>query len=241
VTDWQGRPYDPANGPAAHPNARFTVAATQNACYTKAADDPRGVPITAIIFGGRRRELAPLVYEARSWQHGVLVGAAVASETTAAATGEVGVVRRDPMAMKPFAGYNFGDYFAHWLRMGPRLKRPPRIFHVNWFRRDGAGKFLWPGYGENLRVLAWMLERCAGRGGAQDSAIGLMPRPQDLNTTGLELDAASLAELTTVPAAALRRELAEVRTYLQGYGAHMPAALYAELDEIERRLDAQAG
>ena len=239
--DWLGRPYAPANGPAAHPNSRFTVAATQNPSYSPAADDARGVPISALIFGGRRRELAPLVYEARSWQHGVLIAASVASETTAAATGEVGVVRRDPMAMKPFAGYNFGDYFAHWLQIGTRLARAPRIFHVNWFRQDAAGKYLWPGFGENLRVLAWMLERCAGRTGAQDSAIGMMPRPQDLDVAGLDVDPAVLDELTSVPASALRREVADIRVYLQGYGAATPAALYAELDEVERRLESAGG
>ncbi|MDE2251602.1 MAG: phosphoenolpyruvate carboxykinase (GTP) [Gammaproteobacteria bacterium] len=240
VTDWRGRPYDPANGPAAHPNSRFTVAATQNPSYSDAAEDPRGVPISALIFGGRRRELAPLVYEARNWQHGVLAAASVASETTAAATGQVGIVRRDPMAMKPFAGYNFGDYFAHWLQTGQRLARAPRIFHVNWFRQDAAGRFLWPGYGENLRVLQWMLERCAGRVGAQDGAIGLLPRPQDLDVTGLAIDPAVLAELTSVPPAALRRELADIRTYLQGFGERTPATLYAELDLIARRLEAEA-
>jgi phosphoenolpyruvate carboxykinase (GTP) len=239
--DWQGRPYSSANGPAAHPNSRFTVAARQNPCYAPAAEDPRGVPISALIFGGRRRELAPLVYEARSWQHGVLVAASVASETTAAATGEVGVVRRDPMAMKPFAGYNFGDYFAHWLRMGTRLARAPRIFHVNWFRQDASGKYLWPGFGENLRVLHWMLDRCAGRGGAQDSPIGLMPRPGDLDTSGLDIDPAVLSELTTVPAQALRREVGDIRAYLEGFGARTPRELYAELDEIERRLAAGGG
>jgi phosphoenolpyruvate carboxykinase (GTP) len=238
VIDWMGRRYQKGNGPAAHPNSRFTVLATRNPGYSRAAEDPRGVPISALVFGGRRRELAPLVYEARSWQHGVLVGAAVASETTAAATGEVGIVRRDPMAMKPFAGYNFGDYFSHWLNIGAQLANPPRIFHVNWFRQNPAGKYLWPGYGENLRVLAWMLDRCAGRSGAQDSAIGLLPQPQDINLIGLNIKRAALGELTTVPAAALRREIAEVRTYLQSFGAHTPAALFAELDGIERRLDA---
>jgi len=234
--DWLGRPFAADRGPAAHPNSRFTVAATQNPSYTPAAEDPRGVPISALIFGGRRRELAPLVYEARDWQHGVLVAASVASETTAAATGEVGIVRRDPMAMKPFAGYNFGDYFGHWLEMGKRLARAPKIFHVNWFRQDADGRFLWPGFGDNLRVLAWMLERCAGRGGAQDSPIGLMPRPEDLNVSGLDIDAAVLATLTSVPADALRREVADIRAYLQGFGARAPAALYTELDTIERRL-----
>ena len=149
------------------------------------------MPISALIFGGRRRELAPLVYEARNWQHGVLVGASVASETTAAATGQVGVVRRDPMAMKPFCGYNFGDYWAHWLEVGAPLKHPPRIFHVNWFRQNAAGKFLWPGFGENLRVLAWMLDRCAGRAGAVETPIGYLPRAGDLNTAGLDIDARS--------------------------------------------------
>jgi len=152
--DWQGRPYDPARGPAAHPNSRFTVSARQNPSYSPQADAASGVPITALVFGGRRRTLAPLVFQARDWAHGVLVGAGMASETTAAATGDVGVVRRDPMAMKPFAGYNFADYWGHWLSMADRLEKPPGVFHVNWFRRDAAGKFLWPGYGENLRVLA---------------------------------------------------------------------------------------
>ena len=244
--DWLGRPYDAKNGPAAHPNSRFTVAATQNPCYSEAAESPQGVPISALIFGGRRRELAPLVYEARSWQHGVLVAASVASETTAAATGNVGVVRRDPMAMKPFAGYNFGDYFAHWLKVGARLTNAPHIFHVNWFRQDAAGKFLWPGFGDNLRVLDWILKRCAvpstqsagSTAGVQDAAIGLLPRPQDLNVAGLHLEPQALAELTTVPGPALRREVADIRAYLQGFGAHIPQAMYAELDEIERRLDA---
>jgi len=213
------------------------VAATQNPAYTKAAEDPRGVPISALIFGGRRRELAPLVFEARNWQHGVLVAASVASETTAAAEGAVGVVRRDPMAMKPFCGYNFGDYFAHWLRMGTQLRHPPRIFHVNWFRQNAAGKFLWPGFGENLRVLAWVLERCAGRGGARESAIGHLPRPQDLNVGGLSLSAAALTELTDVPAEALRAEVHAIRTYLRSFGARTPPAMYLELDEIERRLN----
>ena len=234
--DWQGHPFDAARGPAAHPNSRFTVAATQNASYSSAAEDPRGVPISALIFGGRRRELAPLVYEARSWQHGVLVAASVASETTAAAEGELGVVRRDPMAMKPFCGYNFGDYFAHWLRVGERLTHAPKIFHVNWFRQNAAGEFLWPGFGENLRVLAWVLERCAGRGGASDGAVGYLPRPQDLSVAGLGLSAEALAELTQVPAEALRAEVASIRTYLRSLGERVPAALYAELDEIEQRL-----
>jgi phosphoenolpyruvate carboxykinase (GTP) len=238
VTDWLGRPYDANNGPAAHPNSRFTVAAQRNPAYTPAAEDPRGVPISALIFGGRRRELAPLVYEARDWQHGVLVAASVASETTAAAAGEVGVVRRDPMAMKPFAGYNFGDYWAHWLKVGAKLANPPRIFHVNWFRQNAAGKFLWPGFGENLRVLAWVLDRCAGKGGAVDTPIGHMPRPADLDTAGLDISPEALAVLTAVPNGAWRREMASIREYLQGFGSHLPAAMLAQVDEVERRLAA---
>jgi phosphoenolpyruvate carboxykinase (GTP) len=236
VTDWVGRPYDPKNGPAAHPNARFTVSATENPAYTKAAQDPRGVPISALIFGGRRRELAPLVYEARNWQHGVLVGASVASETTAAATGAVGVVRRDPMAMKPFAGYNYGDYWAHWFDVGAKLKNPPRIFHVNWFRQNAAGKFLWPGFSDNLRVLEWVLDRCAGRGGAVETPIGYLPRSSDIDTKGMAIDQAALAELTSVPKDAWLEEMTEFRKYLQQYGARLPAKMSAEVDDVERRL-----
>jgi phosphoenolpyruvate carboxykinase (GTP) len=234
--DWLGRPYDPNNGPAAHPNSRFTVAATQNPAYTRATEDPRGVPISALIFGGRRRQLAPLVYQARNWSHGVLVGASVASETTAAATGQVGVVRRDPMAMKPFCGYNFGDYWAHWFKIGAALQYPPPIFHVNWFRQNAAGKFLWPGFGENLRVLCWILERCAGRAGATETPIGYMPRPSDLNTDGLNISHEALEALTAVPNAAWREEAANLREYLRGFGMRLPAALLTELDELERRL-----
>jgi phosphoenolpyruvate carboxykinase (GTP) len=235
--DWLGRPYDPANGPAAHPNSRFTVAASQNPAYTRAAEDPRGVPLSALIFGGRRRELAPLVYEARSWQHGVLVGASVASETTAAATGQVGVVRRDPMAMKPFAGYNYGDYWGHWLQIGAGLKNPPRIFHVNWFRQNAAGKFLWPGFGDNLRVLAWILERCGGRVGATETPIGNMPRPGDLNAAGLDISPETLAELNAVPREGWLREMAELRKYLLEYGARLPAEMLLQVDEVTRRLE----
>jgi phosphoenolpyruvate carboxykinase (GTP) len=236
VIDWQGRPYDPANGPAAHPNSRFTVSAKRNPSYSPHAEDPQGVPITAIVFGGRRREVAPLVYEARDWAHGVLVGASVASETTAAAVGQVGVVRRDPMAMQPFCGYNFADYWAHWLNVGSKLANPPRIYHVNWFRRDANGKFLWPGYGENLRVLAWMLDRCAGTASATESPIGFLPRPEDLNTKGLNIDPQALQSLLTVDPALWRKEVADMRAYLQQYGARVPAQLLKELDNVEKRL-----
>jgi len=176
------------------------------------------------------------VYEARSWQHGVLVGASVASETTAAAVGQVGVVRRDPMAMQPFCGYNFGDYWRHWLAVGAKLARAPKIFHVNWFRRDAHGKFLWPGYGENLRVLAWMLDRCAGKAGATDSAIGLLPRAEDLNTQGLRLGQEALSALLSVDAALWRNEVTDIRAYLEKYGSRLPPELLAELANTASRL-----
>jgi phosphoenolpyruvate carboxykinase (GTP) len=233
--DWQGRPYEPANGPAAHPNSRFTVDARQNPGYSKLADAPSGVPISAIVFGGRRRTLAPLVYQARSWLHGVLVGAGVASETTAAASGAVGVVRRDPMAMKPFAGYNFGDYWAHWIDVGAKLTSPPAIFHVNWFRRDGAGKFLWPGYGENLRVLRWIIERSKGSVPARETAIGFLPRAQDLDTRDLDLEPRAMEELLAVSEPEWRAEFEQIGTYLSEHGDRVPQALRAELADALSR------
>jgi phosphoenolpyruvate carboxykinase (GTP) len=236
VTDWQGRPYDPANGPAAHPNSRFTVDAHANPAFSSLAEAPGGVPISALVFGGRRRTLAPLVMQARNWAHGVLLGASVASETTAAATGAVGVVRRDPMAMKPFAGYNFGDYWAHWLKVGALLRHPPRIFHVNWFRRDPSGRFLWPGFGENLRVLRWIIGRCTGSAGAADTAIGFLPRPEDLDTAGLSLQGGDLPALLAVDSEAWRAELADVGGYLDNYGTRVPQALRDELAASRARL-----
>jgi phosphoenolpyruvate carboxykinase (GTP) len=234
--DWQGRPHDPARGPAAHPNSRFTVSAKNNPKYAPESNSPRGVPISAIIFGGRRRGVAPLVYEARDWSHGVLVGSSVASETTAAAIGEAGVLRRDPMAMKPFAGYNFADYWTHWLAMGSRLAHPPRVYHVNWFRRDAQGKFLWPGYGENLRVLAWILDRCAGRAGAVDTPIGALPSAADLNLEGLDIDPTALAELLSVDKELWKVEATDLHGYLDEFGSRVPAGLRAELHALEHRL-----
>jgi phosphoenolpyruvate carboxykinase (GTP) len=237
--DWQGRPYDPANGPAAHPNSRFTVAADQNPAYSKLADAPGGVPISAIVFGGRRRTLAPLVYQARSWLHGVLVGAGVASETTAAATGAVGIVRRDPMAMKPFAGYNFADYWGHWIEVGNKLKSPPEIFHVNWFRQDEAGKFLWPGFGDNMRVLRWIIDRCKGTAGARTTPIGFLPGVSDLDLEGLDLAPAALNDLLAVNPALWSEELAGVSTYMDEFGERLPRALKAELVQSQRRIQAE--
>ncbi len=236
AVDWQGRAFDPANGPAAHPNSRFTVSAKQCPSYTAEAENPAGVPISAIIFGGRRESLVPLGFEARDWAHGVLIGAAMASETTAAASGQVGVVRRDPMAMKPFCGYNFADYFAHWLSFGEQFTGLPQIFHVNWFRKDAEGDFMWPGFGDNLRVLQWIVERCTGQVGATPSAIGMLPNPADLNIEGLDLSTSALAELLHVDAAAWREEVAAIREYLDSFGERMPAALKAELDKTAAAL-----
>ena len=236
VTDWQGRPYDPANGPAAHPNSRFTVSAKMNPCYSELADAPEGVPISAIVFGGRRRELAPLVYQARDWNHGVLVAASVASETTAAATGQVGVVRRDPFAMKPFCGYNFADYWNHWMSFGERSNRLPEIFHVNWFRQDNDGKFLWPGFGENLRVLRWIIERCEGRVGAKDTPIGYLPEPADIDVSGLDVDNATMGELLNVRSEQWREELDAMGEYLQTYGDRVPDSLQGEFQRVVNAL-----
>ena len=230
--DWIGRPYDNRNGPAAHPNSRFTVAAKQNPSYSELAEAPAGVPISALVFGGRRRELAPLVFEARDWAHGVLVGAGVASETTAAATGKVGVVRRDPMAMKPFCGYNFGDYWAHWLSFGEHSSKLPRIFHVNWFRRDASGRFLWPGFGENLRVLRWIIDRCENRAGAVETPIGFLPQPDDIDTRGLDISRDTLAQLLAVDRAQWHAEIADIGKYLAGFGKHVPARLAAEQQRV---------
>ncbi len=224
--DWQGRPYDPANGPAAHPNSRFTVSAKQCPSYSPHAEDPQGVPISAIVFGGRRASLVPLVFEARDWTHGVLIGAAMGSETTAAATGKVGVMRRDPMAMKPFCGYHFGDYFAHWLSFDTPGARLPKIFHVNWFRKGDDGKFLWPGFGENLRVLEWIIGRVEGSAGAVETPIGALPSASDLALTGLGIADGAIQCLLDVDSEAWAAEYAGVADYLEDYGLASSAALH---------------
>jgi phosphoenolpyruvate carboxykinase (GTP) len=234
--DWRGRPYDPGNGPAAHPNSRFTVAANQNPSYSPLTEAPGGVPISAILFGGRRRTVAPLVYEARDWRHGVLLGAGMASETTAAAVGQVGVVRRDPMAMKPFCGYNFGDYWAHWLRLESRMSKPPRVFHVNWFRQDKEGRFLWPGFGDNLRVLRWVIDRCAGRVGARETPIGFLPGPRDLDVRGLALGEDTLEKLLEVDPGAWRTEMDDIASYLNEFGNRVPDALIREQQKTRAAL-----
>lgn len=234
--DWKGQPFDPANGPAAHPNSRFTVAMEACPSYSEQAQNPAGVPISAIIFGGRRESLVPLVMQARDWAHGVLLGASMASETTAAATGAVGVVRRDPMAMKPFCGLNFGDYWANWLKVGAGLTHAPAIFHVNWFRKNAQGKFLWPGFGENLRVLAWILDAASGKVSARQTQIGGLPRVQDLNMDGLSVASEDLGQLLAVDASAWDVECQEIQTYLAEFGERTPAALLSELAQTRHRL-----
>jgi phosphoenolpyruvate carboxykinase (GTP) len=236
TTDWKGDAYTKANGPAAHPNARFTVSAKQNPSYSKLAEAPEGVPISALVFGGRRRELAPLVYQAKDWAHGVLVGASVASETTAAATGKVGVVRRDPMAMKPFCGYNYGDYWAHWLSFGKRSSKLPKIFHVNWFRRDASGKFLWPGFGDNLRVLRWIIDRCLAKVDAIETPIGFLPKPGDIDVKGLDVSTSTLEQLLAVDPEQWRKEMASIGEYFGEFGDRLPAELAAEHQKVVRAL-----
>ena len=236
--DWQGRPYDGKSAPAAHPNSRFTVSAKQNPSYSPHAEDPQGVPISAIVFGGRRADVAPLVYEARDWAHGVLVGASVASETTAAATGQVGVVRRDPMAMKPFCGYNFADYWSHWLSFGERADKLPKIFHVNWFRQDAQGKFMWPGFGENLRVLRWMLDRCEGRAHAVETPIGFLPSHGALDTRDMDLEPAVVDALITIDKTKWRKEMSELGEYFKGFGDRLPKGLAAQHQKVSKALEA---
>jgi phosphoenolpyruvate carboxykinase (GTP) len=234
--DWKGGSYKKANGPAAHPNARFTVSAKQNPSYSKLAEAPEGVPIAALVFGGRRRELAPLVYQAKDWAHGVLVGASVASETTAAATGKVGVVRRDPMAMKPFCGYNYADYWAHWLSFAKRSTKLPKIFHVNWFRRDASGKFLWPGYGDNLRVLRWIIDRCEKKVDAVETPIGFLPKTGDIDLKGLDVSTSTLEQLLAVDPEQWRKEMASIGEYFGEFGERLPAELKDEHQKVVRAL-----
>ena len=243
VYDWRGRDYDysapsTTRGPAAHPNARFTVSARQCPSYSSKAEDAQGVPISAIIFGGRRASLVPLVFETRDWTHGVLVGAAMGSETTAAATGAVGVMRRDPMAMKPFCGYNFAHYFAHWLSFDQAGANLPKIFHVNWFRKGDDGKFLWPGFGDNLRVIEWMIDRVKGTAAAVDTPIGALPRAEDLNLDGVGLSDEAREKLFGFDHAGWQAEFASIGAFLDEYGPRMPPVLKAEQTRI---LDVLSG
>ena len=238
ATDWQGRPWTPASTEkAAHPNSRFTTPATNCASLSPEFDNPEGVPIDAIVFGARRQRRIPLVYQARNWQHGVFLGATMSSETTAAATGKVGVLRRDPMAMWPFCGYNMGDYFRHWLDMGASVARPPKLFRVNWFRTNEAGRFLWPGFGDNLRVLKWILDRCDGHGSAVDTALGEVPTLDAIDRSGLNVADTDMAELLKVDPAEWVEAVATQEELIHMFGTHMPKEIVDEHDELARRIN----
>ncbi len=239
LTDWRGQPWTKGSGaPAAHPNSRFTAPAAQDPAIAPEWEDPAGVPIDAVLFGGRRARVVPLVFEARDWAHGVFLGSIMASETTAAATGAVGNLRRDPFAMLPFCGYNMADYWGHWLAFAERFDEAtlPKVFYVNWFRKGSDGKFLWPGYGENSRVLEWVFERTAGRGEAVETPIGYLPAPGAIDTTGLALDAATMDELLRVDLDEWRAEVPLIREHFAQFGDHLPGALAAEVDALEARL-----
>jgi len=236
LINWKGEAWDPSKGAAAHPNARYTVPAKQSPSISPKWEAPEGVQISAFIFGGRRARVAPLVYESFDWQHGVFVGATMASETTAAATGDVGVTRRDPMAMLPFCGYNMADYFGHWLEMGKKIPKPPKIFHVNWFRKGGDGKFLWPGYGENVRVLKWILERVEGRGAAQETPIGYVPAKNGLTLEGLRISDEALDELLRVNPEDWEAEMEDSKQFLSKFGARLPQQIGGEHEKLARRF-----
>ena len=237
MINWKGERWDSSKGPAAHPNARYTVPAKQSPSISPKWEAPEGVPISAFIFGGRRSRVAPLVYESFDWNHGVFVGATMASETTAAATGEVGVTRRDPMAMLPFCGYNMADYFQHWLEMGRRIPHPPKIFHVNWFRRGADGKFLWPGYGENVRVLKWILERIQGHGQAQETRIGYVPARNGLTLDGLHISVETFSKLLEVNPEDWQAELEDTQQFFAKFGDRLPQELRDEHRRLAHRLE----
>ena len=243
ANDWKGNKWDftkydkkDKSTCGAHPNSRFTASAANCPCLSSEFNNPKGVPVSAIIFGGRRAKTAPLVYQARSWQHGVFIGSIMASETTAAATGAVGVVRRDPMAMRPFAGYDMGDYFAHWLAMGKKIANPPMIFNVNWFRTDDEGHFIWPGFGDNMRVVMWILDRCAGKVDAVETPIGFVPKAEDIEIEGLDITVDTVRELLNVDADLWKEEIDGIDEFYKQIGDRVPAELYDELADLKARL-----
>ena len=244
LIDWKGNPWKSSqfvkadkSTYAAHPNSRFTAPAVNCPCISDEFDKGAGVPISAIIFGGRRAKCAPLVYQSRDWENGVFVGSAMASETTAAAAGAVGVVRRDPMAMLPFCGYNMGDYFAHWLEMGKKLgDKAPKIFNVNWFRTDDEGHFIWPGFGDNMRVLNWIIDRCEGKADATETAIGYVPKPEDIDLTGLDMDMDTLKGILTVDHDVWVQEANEIEEHYKKFGDKLPKELRHQLDTLKKNL-----
>ncbi len=241
--DWKGNKWDASKFDkkdkstyAAHPNSRFTAKAENCPCLSDKFYDPIGVPISAIVFGGRRAKTAPLVYQSRNWQNGVFVGSIMASETTAAAAGAVGVVRRDPMAMRPFVGYDMGDYWAHWLEMGKLIPNQPKIFHVNWFRTDENGHFIWPGFGDNMRVLMWILARCEGKVDARETAIGYVPYAKDIERSGLDIDEKTIEGLLEVDNALWKEDVVGIKEFYKQVGDRVPKELYDELADLEKRL-----
>ena len=243
LTSWRGADWTPASdSPSSHPNSRFCTPAAQCPIIAPEYTDPMGVPIDAILFGGRRKTTIPLVTEARDWVHGVYLGATLSSETTAAAAGQVGVVRRDPMAMLPFIGYHAGDYFQHWIDMAKGASgdeaKLPKVFYVNWFRRNDEGGFLWPGFGENSRVLKWIVERLDGRGSAVETPIGRVPTPDALDLTGLDLSPADVEAVLRVDKDEWAAELPQVTEWFEKFGDKLPAVLWSELDALRARLNA---
>lgn len=243
--NWKGEKWDytkydkndKINTSGAHPNSRFTAKATNCPCLSSEFNSLKGVPLSAIIFGGRRAKTAPLVYESRNWQHGTFVGSIMASETTAAAAGAIGVVRRDPMAMRPFVGYNMGDYFQHWLDMGKKIPNAPKIFHVNWFRTDAEGHFIWPGFGDNLRVVLWILARCEGKVDAVETPIGYVPKPEDINIEGLDgVTIDTIKDLLSIDTQSWLDDVKNIEDFYAQVGSHVPHELYEELGELKGRL-----
>ena len=243
--DWKGNPWDPAkfnkadkSTCAAHPNSRFTAPAENCPCISDEFNKGAGVPISAIVFGGRRAKCAPLVYQSKDWVNGVFVGSAMASETTAAAAGAVGVVRRDPMAMLPFCGYHMGDYFRHWLEMGKKLgDKAPKIFNVNWFRTDDEGNFIWPGFGDNMRVLNWIIDRCEGKADAKETAIGYVPNAEDIDLTDLDFDIETLKSILEVDKDVWNKEAAEIEEHYKKFGDKLPAELREQLENLKNALN----
>ena len=242
--DWKGNKWDASKFDkadkstyAAHPNSRFTAPAKNCPCISDEFDKGAGVPISAIIFGGRRAKCAPLVYQSKDWVNGVFVGSTMASETTAAAAGAVGVVRRDPMAMLPFCGYNMGDYFRHWLDMGVKLgDKAPKIFNVNWFRTDDEGNFVWPGFGDNMRVLNWIIDRCEGKADATETAIGYVPKPEDIDLTDLDMDMDTLKSILKVDKTVWEKEAAEIEEHYKKFGDKLPHELKEQLENLKANL-----